>query len=143
MGLGKFLLKTAFPIYHAVDTVKKMNEHGIVDGYKEATKELWLDDAPVVSHVYKAGKVEGHYQGKKDGYVEASNEYEKKLLAQADSFLRQNSIFEGEKAEYDALLLAYEKHIEKMESSVSSNSKEEEYMNSLILAERKLKKLRK
>ena len=36
------------------------------------------------------------YEGKKQGYAEASDEYKEKLLKQADEFLSQEKVFEKE-----------------------------------------------
>lgn len=85
---------------------------------------------------------EGKYIGKKEGYVEASNEYEKKLLKQANEFLKQKEIATTQKVKYDKLLDEYEKYIDELESKVNLSEKEKEYLNQLLLTERKLRKLK-
>ena len=95
----------------------------------------------LIRPAYEEGNKDGLFQGKKDGYEEASCEYEKKLLAQADSFLRQSTIFEGQKAEYEALLMEYEVYIDRLESRTDLTVDEKNYMSELIATERKLKKM--
>ena len=57
----------------------------------------------------------GRYEGMKDGYTEASGEYERKLKKQADEFLNQIKNFEREREEYENLLSEYETYIEELE----------------------------
>lgn len=65
--------------------------------------------APVI---HGAGYRDGYTEGEKAGYEVASNEYEKKLLQQADDFLNQQRDFVKEKSAYEELLDAYEKEID-------------------------------
>lgn len=85
---------------------------------------------------------EGKYIGKKEGYVEASYEYEKKLLQQANKFLEQRETFNKENDEYRLLLNEYENYIEKLENREYLSIEEKDYLNQLLLVERKLKRLK-
>ena len=90
MGLGRFLWR-ATGIGHRIDTVKNIVKEGsIVKGVKKTIKEDFCEDNPVTAHIYNVGK----FDGKKDGYVQASKEYEAKLLEQADLFLKQIKDFQ-------------------------------------------------
>lgn len=85
MGLGRMLWRST-GIGRTIDTVKNMVEEGsVIEGVKKTAKEDWCEDNPITSRVYQAGK----YDGKVEGYEEASDEYEEKLLKQADEFLKQ------------------------------------------------------
>ena len=64
----------------------------------------WLED-----------KNKGRYEGMKDGYIEASREYEKKLLKQAEEFLKQIKDIRREHEEYEHLLKEYEEYIKELE----------------------------
>lgn len=63
----------------------------------------------------------GRDEGRKDGYVEASREYERKLRKQADEFLNQIKDIERERDEYEKLLDDYEKYIEELEKKYTSS----------------------
>lgn len=80
MGLGRFLWR-ATGIGHRIETVKNILDEGsIVKGVKKTVKEDFCEDNPVTAHIYDVGK----FDGKKDGYAQASEEYKAKLLEQAD-----------------------------------------------------------
>ncbi|MFE9080920.1 hypothetical protein [Bacillus mobilis] len=85
MGFKRFMKKNLIPFYNTRDMIDKVQTYGFVDGIKEKMREDFLEDTPISSHIYNAGK----HEGKKDGYKKASIEYEKKLLAQANAFLNQ------------------------------------------------------
>ena len=93
---------------------------------------------PGISHVYNAGK----YDGKKEGYEKASNEYEKKLIKQADEFLKQEKVFEIDRARYEQLIDDYEIYIEEMMKKSNMSNEEKDYMNQIMVIERKLKQLK-
>ena len=97
-----------------------MKEHPMVTGVYGSTL---LDR--VIDHETKPYV----YEGKKQGYAEASDEYEKKLLTQAEEFIKQKKDFQMERDAYEALLDEYEIEIE--------------YLYQLMLKERELKKLGK
>lgn len=121
--------------YNTFDIIQKVSENGIVDGIKEKMKEDCLEDMPGVSHVYNIGK----YDGKKDGYIQVSYEYEKKLIKQAEEFLKQTKIFESDKARYEQLIDEYEIYIEDMMKKINMPNEEKDYMNQIMVIERKLK----
>ena len=81
------------------------------------------------------------YEGKKQGYAEASDEYEKKLLEQADSFLQQKKDFMKERDEYEALLDDYDKVIQKSQRKNEKSQQEIALLNELLLKERELRKI--
>lgn len=64
---------------------------------------------------WSQGKSNGRYEGKKDGYAEASEEYEAKLRKQADEFSKERQNFKNEKAEYEDLLDEYEQQLKNTE----------------------------
>lgn len=71
--------------------------------------ERWIDD-----------KNKGRLEGMKDGYTEASGEYERKLKKQADEFLNQMKDVEKEREEYEKLLNEYEQYIKELERKCAS-----------------------
>ena len=74
----------------------------------------------------------------KEGYEEASAEYEHKLIEQADLFLKQTRVFEEERDEYEKLLDEYDKEIELLENKADKTDRENKYLQELLLKERKL-----
>lgn len=114
MGISRFLKKAFIPGYNLLNTVEKIADYGVVDGLKEKFKEDWLEDNPITGTLYQAGKNEGH----KEGYIEASNEYEAKLLKQANYFLSQKKVYQSEKENFNKLLDEYECYIEELEERV-------------------------
>lgn len=71
--------------------------------------ERWLED-----------RNKGRFEGMKDGYTEASVEYENKLRKQADEFLKQKKDVEKEMEEYEKLLNEYEEYIKELEKQSGS-----------------------
>lgn len=57
----------------------------------------------------------GRFEGMKEGYAAASEEYEQKLKNQAEEFFSQEKEFQKEREEYENLLDEYEKYIEELE----------------------------
>lgn len=138
MGFGRFVKHILMPETIVVDLVKNMvDEGGVIDGYKKTIKQMNTEDDPLVAMIYKSGK----YDGKIEGYVEASDEYEKKLLGQADEFLKQRKDFEKERDEYEALVNAYEQEIEVLENKVDRTQAENDLLQQLLIRERNLIKL--
>lgn len=122
----------------AIDTIRNVVDEGsVVDGVKRTVKEDLTEDNLIGKAIYDSGK----HDGKKEGYVEASYEYEKKMIAQADEFLKQTRDFERERNEYEALLEEYEREIDELESKVNKTQVESQILQQLILRERSLKKL--
>lgn len=135
MGFGRFLKKAIIPGYNAFDMAKKVKDNGLSGGIKERIREDF-EDTPGVNQIYQAGK----HEGKKEGYVEASYEYEQKLLKQAESFLKQKNHFEFEKQEYENLIDDYEKYIDEMTNKENLTAEENKYLQQMMIMERKLKK---
>ena len=121
-----------------IDTVKNMVDEGsIVEGYKRTIKENFTEDNPIGKAIYDSGK----HDGKKEGYQQASDEYEKKLLKQADEFIEQKKIYESERDAYENLLDEYEKAIEELENKVNRTETENAFLQELLSRERRLRKL--
>lgn len=129
------------------DMLKKLGEEAFTDerGRKVSYGKLMgtgykyqIISDKLTKHAFNEGK----HIGKKEGYVEASYEYEKKLLQQANKFLEQREAFNKENEEYRLLLNEYENYIEKLESREYLSIQEKDYLNQLLLAERKLKRLK-
>lgn len=71
----------------------------------------WLDE-----------KNKGRLDGKKEGYQEASGEYERKLRKQAEEFINQMRDYKIERDAYEKLLTEYENYIDKLEKENASLS---------------------
>ena len=80
-------------------------------------------------------------EGKKVGYEQASDEYEKKLLQQADMFLKQMRDAQTERDAYEKLLDEYEHEIDRLSSKLDRTETENKYLQELLLKERALRKL--
>ena len=137
MGLERMLWRST-GLGRTIDTVKNMVEEGsVIEGIKRTAKEDLCEDNPITSRVYQAGR----YDGKVEGYEEASDEYEEKLLKQADEFLRQKKIYESERAAYEELLDEYEVEIDALSEKVNRTEAENEYLQQLLLRDRKLRRM--
>ena len=135
MGIMRGLWRST-GIGSTVDTIRNIVDEGsITDGIKRTIKENWTEDNPIGKAIYDSGK----YDGKIKGYEEASDEYEQKLLEQADMFLAQKKVFESERDRYEELLDAYEKEIEMLENKSYKTEQEKEYLQELLLRERRLR----
>ena len=66
-------------------------------------------------------KNKGRLDGMKDGYTEASGEYERKLRKQAEEFLKQMKDVKREHDEYEKLLDDYERYIKELEEKCAAN----------------------
>ena len=125
-------------IGRTVDTVRNIvDESSVIGGIKRTIKEDYSEDNLLTSAIYESGK----YDGKKEGYREASNEYEVKLLEQADRFLEQKKIFENERGEYEKLLDTYETEINSLTEKVNRNEAENAYLQQLLLRDGELRKM--
>ncbi|MBZ4671358.1 MAG: hypothetical protein PWQ76_296 [Clostridiales bacterium] len=89
--------------------------------------ERWIQD-----------RNKGRYEGMKDGYNEASAEYESKLRKQAEEFLSQMKDVKKEKEEYEKLLSEYETYIQDLEEKCDKNTA----LNEIKLIYNDLKKLK-
>ena len=137
MGFKRFLKRNIRVLWIA-DTVKNIKEEGsIVYGLKKTIKEDLCEDNPITSIFYKSGQ----FDGKIDGYQEASDAYESKLLEQADQFLEQEKIFKSEVSAYETLLDEYEVEINILSEKIGKTEVENEYLHQLLLRDRKLRKM--
>lgn len=138
MGLERFIKHMVLPHTIYTDTIKNMMDEGsIVEGYKKTLKQDFTEDNPLTGPIYKMGKSDG----KVEGYTEASDVYEKKLLDQADAFLKQEKLFESERDKYEELLDEYETEIEMLEKKVNKTETENKYLRELLSRERRLRRL--
>ena len=99
MGINRMLWRYGSKgIGWIIDAAKNISEESsLTGGIRRTLKEDFCEDNPITSYIYSLGKNDG----KKDGYIKASSEYEIKLLEQADKFLKQDKIFESEKDAYE------------------------------------------
>ena len=136
MGIVRFLRRTN-SINRIIDTTKNIIEEGsIKDGLRRTVRED-IEDTPIVSKIYNMGK----YEGKKQGYVDASKEYEEKLLSQAEHFINQKELLVNEVSNYEKLLDEYEVEIERLEGKLNKTESENKYLSKLLSNERKLKQM--
>lgn len=137
MGLKRGLWRST-GVGRTIDTVKNIVDEGSISGgVKRMIKEDLTEDNPLGKIIYDSGR----YDGKKEGYEEASAEYEHKLIEQADRFLKQEKVLEEKWDEYKKLLVECEKEIELLENKADKTDRENKYLRELLLKERKLKKL--
>ena len=138
MGLKRWIKHMIFPCTIGEDIAKNMIEEGsVVDGFKKTVKQEYCEDNPLTSPIYKVGK----YDGKVEGYEEASDEYEKKLLEQADLFIQQKKDFLKEREEYESLLDEYDKKISELQIYANKTQTEKDLLQKLLIKERELKNL--
>ncbi|MBK5274152.1 MAG: hypothetical protein JJE30_03770 [Desulfuromonadales bacterium] len=129
------------PVYRAYKGVKNIKEHGLIEGYKKTLKDVYVENMPVVGHVYDLGKDEGKHEGMKEGYVRASSEYKKKLLKQAEEFLNQKNGSADSIKQLNKLLDEYEKCIGEMEAKYNSLTNEQHtILEEMKILKEKLKK---
>lgn len=136
MAFGRFVAKTLFPTYYTYRAIKNMKDHGVVEGIKQQYKED-LQDNPVTNHIYSQGK----HDGKKEGFNEASYEFEKKLIDQARRFTAQTKIFEDQRSDYEELLNDYERYIAEMEAKSSLSPEQQQYIKQIVAMEQQLKNI--
>lgn len=138
MGLKRFIWRRT-PTGAMIDTIRSIaEEKSVIGGLKRMQDEEWAEDNPVTSAIYKSGK----YDGKKEGYIEASAVYEKKLLEQADAFLQQKEIFESQRKSYEDLLDQYEEEIDCLKKKADRSEAENQLLQQLLLREKQLKMIR-
>ena len=140
MGIFRFLKRSVIPGQIAVDIVESViEEKNLVKGMKKIAKETFTEDMPVFADLYNMAR----YEGKKQGYVEASKEYEEKLLLQAEHFINQKELLVNEVSNYEELLDEYEIEIERLEGKLNKTESENQYLSKLLSNERKLKQIDK
>jgi hypothetical protein len=101
-------------------------------------KETYTEDFPLTAAFYKAGKRSGY----KEGYESASNEYQQKLLQQADEFLSQKEILKRDVKKYQKLLDEYDNEIERLTKENEKTKKECEYLKLLLKKREELKEMK-
>lgn len=137
MGLKRFIWRST-GIGRGIDTIKNISkERSLIGGIKKTINEDIAEDNPLTSAVYKSGKEEG----KKEGYVAASDKYKAKLISQADEFLEQIKDLEKYREEYERLLDECEKEIKRLMDKVDKTNEENALLRELLIRERKLKSL--
>lgn len=137
MGLGRALWRST-TWGRLIDTARNIKDEGsITDGCIKTQKENWTEDNPIGKLIYTSGK----YDGKKEGYAEASDVYEKKLIHQAEEFIIQKRDFEREHDDYEALLDEYETELDRLSEKINKTEAEKEYLLQLLLMDRKLRKM--
>ncbi|GEM_PF-4691265 len=109
--MNEFWKRMIIPFCNTKKTVNSIKTYGFVDGIKEDSKEL-AKETPIISSLYNMGKSDGIYEGKKQGYIKASKEYENKLSNQAQRFKEQKVLLQKDIEERDILLTEYEAYIE-------------------------------
>ena len=138
MGFGRWIWRRTL-IGETIDTVRNIRkERSFFKGIKRTFKEEICEDNPLTSAIYRAGK----FDGKKQGYIDASQTYEKKLLSQADEFLSQKKNLESSIKEYELLLDEYEKEIDRLSNIKSPTKKEKGFLEQLKIRVQKLRNLK-
>ncbi len=139
MGFKRFLKRRIGPVW-TVDAIKNIkNEGSIKSGLSRTIKEDLCEDNPITGKLYNVGR----FDGRIEGYVEASNEYESKLLEQADEFLEQKKLFIIERDAYEKLLDEYEVVISDLINKVDRTEYENNLLHQLLIKERELRKMGK
>lgn len=137
MGYKRLLKKSLIPGYRLKCIVENVAIYGLVKGIKEELRETYLEDLPITSHIYNAGK----HEGKKDGYVQASNEYESKFIEQANEFLNKTKDIRNQTDEYEKLLNDYDNYIHKIVQKDNLLEIEKANKSQVMITERKLEEL--
>ncbi len=78
------------------------------------------------------------YDGKKQGYLNASQEYDARFKEQAERYLKQTKIFESEKQEFKIFMAKYKEMIERYKKT---NQEKDYIIDSLVKRYRELEKL--
>ncbi|MBE6422520.1 hypothetical protein [Succinivibrio dextrinosolvens] len=129
MGFKEFLVKTFVPFAGSLIKAKKIaEEDSVIKGTIKYYKEYFCEDVPGTSHIYKLGK----YDGKKEGFKNASDVYEQKLTDQADEFIRQKELLKQETEKYEELIDDMEREIEALENKLNRSEEENRALNLLI-----------
>ncbi len=120
-----------------IDAKKNIEDEGnFQDGLKKTIKEDYCEDNFITSKIYK----EGCYDGKQQGYSSASDQYELKLLKQADEFMREEEIYKKERNEYEALLDSFDEKIDSLLNKDYLTNVENQYLFQLLVREYRLRK---
>lgn len=137
MGVKRYLKHVLIPGSRTIDTIMNIQSEG---GIKEGAMKSLQDEIEDMKSIMPGYKM-GVFDGKKEGYNEASIEYEKKLMEQADLFLNQEKDYRKEKEEYNKLLDEYEEEIRKLSEKVNKTEAENRVLQELLDKEEKLRLL--
>lgn len=137
MGLKRLFWRLT-TVGKVVDITKNcFNERSVVGGVKKTMKEFLCEDDPFTSMLYRSGC----YDGKKEGYMQASYEYEEKLLKQAEMFLENKELYERDRDNYEIILDEYEKVIEMLKEKNNRTEKDNYYLDELRIKKRELREM--
>lgn len=115
MEWKRFAKKSLIPGYFWKDLVTKIQDDGFKDGIIEKLREDLMEDNPLIGPFYDIGKADGRFEGKKEGYTQASGVYEDKIVNQAKKFEHQKHDLEQNIENKDLLLDRYENYIQHLE----------------------------
>ena len=113
MGTKRFLLKQFLPYYDTVRTAQFIRESGIKEGLRKKDKEDFCEDNPFTAPICRDIK----YDGEIEGIIKTSKEYEKKISALKEEFLKEQQDAEKEVVAYRNLLDECENVIEELENN--------------------------
>ena len=137
MGLKRYIWRST-RLGYVVDNVKNIVDEGsIVEGIKRTHKEIIVEDNPLTSWACKEIAYEAH----KEGYEQASELYNTKLLKLTDMFLSQMDMVVKERELYEQLLDEYEEEIERLSGIPTKTDAEANYLKELVYNEYELRKL--
>lgn len=143
MGLLRLILKSN-PIYLGREIIISSKEEGNVSkGVRKVFKETMVEDIPGFGSLYEMGKLDG----KKQGYVEASDKYEEKFRKQAELFMEQKGLFESQIEEYERIMDEYEIRIIECEMRYGTevdkmSFEQKEKLLNLLIDQRKLRQIK-
>ena len=137
MGIGRLFWRMT-GIGNTIDTIKSIKEEGsLIGGLSRMQREHITEDNPITKQIYKYGE----FDGKKAGYAQASEEYEKKLMSQASKFLDQKKVFDAQIDEYESLLDEFGKIIDELRRKNNRNEKDNQLLRELVEQSTQLKAL--
>lgn len=114
MGMKRMALRILVPGYTAARQINMMKKHGMKKGLEMEGNDL-VNDVPIIGHLFREGQKQGRYEGKKEGYVDASEVYEKKMKEQANRFLSEKNKFSKTIDDYESLLDELQLYIQSLE----------------------------
>lgn len=114
MGMKRMALRMLVPGYGVARQINMMKKHGMKKGIEMEANDL-INDTPIVGHLLREGQRQGRYEGKKEGYIDASKVYEKKMKEQANRFLAEKNKFSETIDDYESLLDELQLYIQSLE----------------------------
>ena len=137
-GIRRALVRNAIPGYTVGRVIKKfVKGDSLGDAIIHEGKEIICEDTPGLNLIYDVGK----FDGKQEGYQEASIEYEKKFVELTNMFLKQKMVHQRQVEEYNKLLDEYEEVITRLENKVEKTEIDNKNLMALLATERKLRRL--